>query len=80
MTDPEGGFVLWITLPGSGDMDEVFRRSREKGVVFTPGSIFSLEGRWDNCLRLNAGLYSSIHEQSIRVLGGIINEVWDFGE
>ncbi len=40
MTVPEGGYYLWLTLPGHIDGDELARRANEKGVSVIAGSMF----------------------------------------
>jgi len=78
VTNPGGGFVLWINLPGSGDMNQVYKQARAAGVLFTPGSLFSLEGRWNSALRLSAGYYKPDMEDDIMLLGRIITGNWEF--
>jgi 2-aminoadipate transaminase len=51
-TDPEGGFFLWLTLPGGLDADELFPLALAEGVAYIPGSAFSVAGRFRNSLRL----------------------------
>ncbi len=80
VTEPGGGFVLWVTLPGSGNMKEIYETAKQQGILFTPGSLFSLEGRWDNCMRLSAGYYTNELAPQIRRLGKIVEEYWSFPE
>jgi 2-aminoadipate transaminase len=37
---PEGGMFLWVEGPKDMDMEEVYKRSLEKGVGFVPGKFF----------------------------------------
>ena len=78
MTDPDGGFTLWLTLPGEGDLDFISEEAKMHGTAFAPGRLFSLEGRWQNCLRLNAGRYGPEQTQLIKILGGLIKKHWKF--
>ena len=59
-------------------MQQVYQSAGQAGVLFTPGSLFSLEGRWDNCLRLSAGYYTRDLEPQIETLGRIIDLHWEF--
>ena len=77
VTDPRGGFVLWVTLPGNGDMQVLYEAAGKKGVLFTPGNLFSLEKRWENCFRLSAGYYTPEKEKQIELLGEIIKKTWN---
>jgi 2-aminoadipate transaminase len=51
-TDPDGGFFLWLTLPGNVDTEKLFPLALEAGVAFIPGPAFSAGGRFRNALRL----------------------------
>lgn len=51
-TDPEGGFFLWLTLPAAFDSEAAFPVALEEGVAYVPGNAFTLNGRFDNALRV----------------------------
>ena len=53
MTYPAGGYALWIELPRKVDAVELFRRAREKGVVVTPGPLFTMSSRFGNFIRIS---------------------------
>jgi 2-aminoadipate transaminase len=50
-TDPQGGFFLWVTLPGV-DTQALFELALAEGVAFIPGRAFSPSGRFPDALRL----------------------------
>jgi 2-aminoadipate transaminase len=50
-TAPAGGYFLWVDLPESVEVDELFAAAQERGVVFVKGTDFLLEGG-HNSLRL----------------------------
>ena len=51
-TRPDGGFFIWVELPGGISTDALFALALEEGVAFIPGSAFlSPEGR-RNAMRL----------------------------
>jgi len=53
---PDGGYVLWVELPGgSANARELFELARREGIGIAPGHLFATDGRFDRCLRLNAG-------------------------
>ncbi|MDC9603326.1 PLP-dependent aminotransferase family protein, partial [Pseudoalteromonas sp. GABNS16G] len=63
---PQGGFVLWVQLPGTVSGTEVFRRAREENINVAPGLMFSTTDKYENCLRLNgANPWSERVEQAI---------------
>jgi 2-aminoadipate transaminase len=43
-TPPEGGYFLWVDLPDGTDVSRLEQGAKERGVVFTPGPDFLLEG------------------------------------
>ena len=55
ITQPAGGYFLWIELPEREDAIAVFHRALERGVSIAPGPIFSARREFRNCLRLNHG-------------------------
>jgi 2-aminoadipate transaminase len=42
---PEGGYFLWLDLPGSTAANDLLGRAAERGVTFVPGVDFFLPGR-----------------------------------
>jgi DNA-binding transcriptional MocR family regulator len=55
MTQPRGGFVIWVELPKRLDSLSLFEAAIRQGVNFAPGPLFSATGRYRNFLRLNCG-------------------------
>ena len=55
-TTPQGGFFLWVELPGEYDTLALFRLASRKGISFTPGRLFSRTNIYGNCLRLSCGI------------------------
>ncbi len=69
-TSPMGGHVLWVELPSTIDTFKLYEEALEKNVSFAPGAIFSPTGRYQNCMRLNAGFaWSERIESAIQTLG-----------
>ncbi|WP_022884350.1 PLP-dependent aminotransferase family protein [Glaciibacter superstes] len=55
MTDPEGGFFLWVTLQGDDaatSTTALFETALAEGVAFIPGPALSPSGKFDDALRL----------------------------
>lgn len=70
VTRPEGGFVLWVELPGGVDAVELQERALAEGVSVSPGPMFSARQRYRNHIRLNCGHpWSERIEQGMRTLG-----------
>ena len=70
VTQPAGGFVLWVELPNGVSTRTLFTQALEKGVCFAPGDVFSASVRYGNCMRLSAGQgWDARIEAGLRVLG-----------
>ncbi|KXU96487.1 GntR family transcriptional regulator [Caballeronia megalochromosomata] len=66
VSQPVGGYVLWLEMPRRFDSRALFDRALEEGICFAPGIAFSASGRFRNCLRLSAG-----HTWSQQVADGV---------
>ena len=74
VSDPKGGFFLWVELPGGTDSLALFRAALKEGVSLAPGCIFSLGGGLDRFLRLN-GAASGDLEQAMGILGRLVAQL-----
>jgi GntR family transcriptional regulator/MocR family aminotransferase len=52
-TEHEGGFSLLLTLPPGLDASALLERAAARGVVFTPGNAFFVDGGGERMLRLS---------------------------
>lgn len=43
-TEPDGGYFLWVDLPGEIDIDKLFSAAMKKGVAIVKGTDFLLDG------------------------------------
>ncbi|OTG85084.1 PLP-dependent aminotransferase family protein [Acinetobacter sp. ANC 4648] len=55
LNQPNGGYALWIQLPEQIDSLEMYRFAQQQGINIVPGEVFGEDGRYKNCIRLNAG-------------------------
>lgn len=53
VSQPRGGFMLWIELDEAFDTLRLNRHLELQGVQIAVGSIFSASGKYRNCLRIN---------------------------
>ena len=73
VTQPQGGYFLWLEFPGHVDAIDVHRRALEAGLSVAPGPIFSARREYRHCLRLNYGHdWTPASERAIRSLGAIV--------
>lgn len=56
LSNPAGGHVLWLELPGGINTSELFERCVQQGVSFAPGELFSNSDAFRSCLRINVAL------------------------
>lgn len=52
-TKPEGGFYVWVTLPGSIDSREMAPKAIAAKVAYVPGTAFFADGNGASALRLS---------------------------
>lgn len=73
LTQPQGGFVLWVELPEGADTGVLYDRAIAAGVAYVPGELFSASGMYRNCLRLNCGNpHTPEIEDAVRRLGQVL--------
>ena len=66
LTQPKGGYALWIQLPEEIDGLELYYFAQQQGINIVPGEVFGEDKRYKNCIRLNAG-----HEMSTEIYQAI---------
>jgi DNA-binding transcriptional MocR family regulator len=55
VTQPEGGYFVWVELPETVDALEMHRLALSHGVGLAPGHLFSADRRYRHHIRLNFG-------------------------
>jgi DNA-binding transcriptional MocR family regulator len=56
ISNPSGGFVLWVELDAPANSDaELQRLALERRIAIAPGSIFSARERFSNAIRISCG-------------------------
>ena len=69
VTRPDGGLFVWIELPEAYDTDLLYRRAVRSGILFAPGTLFSIHNRYNHHLRLSSGTWNDRVEKAIARLG-----------
>ena len=78
MTQPLGGFVLWVEMPAAVDAVRLFELARDARIAVAPGPMFTNTGRFRNFLRLNCGhIWSPKLERAIVRLGEMAKRLAD---
>ena len=55
LSQPQGGYSLWLQLPKQIDSLEMYRYAQQQGINIVPGEVFGEDQRYQNYIRLNAG-------------------------
>ena len=70
VTQPKGGFVLWVELPKNVNTLDLFEKAAAQKVSIAPGPLFSPKPNYKNFLRINCGHpYTPQIEHAIMILG-----------
>ena len=70
VTQPQGGFVLWIELAQPLDTLQLTQAMLERKISIAPGQIFSASQKYRHCLRLScAQVWTPALENAVKTLG-----------
>lgn len=72
VTHPQGGFVLWVQLPGEVDSLALYNQAVQAGITLAPGYIFSASNSYRSFIRLNAAYWSFASERALQRLGELV--------
>jgi len=73
VSQPAGGYFLWLELPEQMDSLKLFQMALAQGISIAPGPIFSPTRQFRNCIRLNYGSpWSDSAERAMETLGRIV--------
>jgi DNA-binding transcriptional MocR family regulator len=70
LTQPQGGYMLWVELPKSIDALRLHQLALAEGISIAPGPLFSVKRKYKNFVRLNYGHFdvqSTVN--AVRTLG-----------
>jgi DNA-binding transcriptional MocR family regulator len=74
-TDPGGGHVLWVQVPGLDSLD-LYDRAAAQGIHIAPGPLFSASGGFRDHFRLNTGFpWTDPIEAQVAALGRLLATV-----
>ena len=73
ITQPQGGFVLWVEMNKKMDGYKLHKRALKHNIGIAPGQIFSSQGQFHNYFRLSYGLpWSNKVEHGLKTLGELM--------
>jgi DNA-binding transcriptional MocR family regulator len=73
VSQPEGGFVLWIQLPERYDGLDIQRRAAAARIHILAGEWFSPTKQYRNYIRISCGHPFEVIQPAVRTLAGILN-------
>ncbi len=73
---PQGGFVIWVQLPGKRDAMELYHRALAQQIGIAPGPMFSPGKGFPNCFRINcAHVWTPRIEKAVATLGHLARQL-----
>jgi DNA-binding transcriptional MocR family regulator len=75
VSEPQGGYVLWVELPEQIDTLALHASAIEQRIALMPGPLFSASGKSRNCMRLNCGnAWTPEIERAVQTLGILVQQ------
>nr|WP_229259327.1 PLP-dependent aminotransferase family protein [Duganella aceris] len=76
VSQPAGGYLLWVTLPDGVQALELYARAQERGISIGAGNIFATGDAFRHCIRLNYSYpWTPEVEAAVRTLGLLVGEL-----
>ena len=76
LSQPQGGYVLWVELPGGIDAMRLYHAALAQHITVGPGHMFSTTGAYRHFIRLNYSYpWSEAIEEALRTLGRLVHEM-----
>jgi len=76
VSEPLGGYVLWVELPGEIDALELQARALERGIAIAPGPIFSARRKFPACVRISCiRRMGPDIENAVEIVGELANKM-----
>ena len=73
LSNPKGGFILWAELDKKIDTYHLYQKAMHHKISIAPGTMFSLQDRYQNCIRLSYGMvWNNTVKDSLQQLGELV--------
>ncbi|TDP55092.1 GntR family transcriptional regulator [Bacteriovorax stolpii] len=70
ITTPSGGCLIWVEFPKGINALELHEKALKHKISLIPGPLFSVTGKYENCIRINTGtLWNSNIEAALEKIG-----------
>ena len=73
VSNPQGGFNLWIQLPKKVDSFDLYIECKKEHISLTPGAIFTTDAKYSNFIRLSASFYNDDKKHFIKTMGELVD-------
>jgi aspartate/methionine/tyrosine aminotransferase len=74
LSSPKGGFILWVELDKHIDTYALYQEAMYHRISLAPGTIFTLQERYQNCMRLSYGMkWTPEIDRALKKLGQIVH-------
>jgi DNA-binding transcriptional MocR family regulator len=71
VSNPSGGYLLWVTMPQGIDGEVIYHKALKKGIMIAPGHLFSIKPHYTHCMRLSASIWNRRVEKAIQAIGAL---------
>lgn len=73
ISNPKGGFILWVELDKRIDAYHLYQEALLHKISIAPGTMFTLQDRYQNCIRLSYGMtWTPLVDRALKKLGQLV--------
>lgn len=76
VSNPKGGFILWLEMGKHIDAYQLYREAMLHKISIAPGAMFTLQERYQNCMRLSYGMkWGQNVDIALKKLGNLVKSM-----
>jgi DNA-binding transcriptional MocR family regulator len=76
VTEPAGGYLLWVGLPGGARALQLYARAHERGISIGAGDMFATGPAFQHYIRLNYSYpWNAASEAALKMLGLLVGDL-----
>lgn len=76
VTNPQGGFILWLEMDKRIDSYQLYQEAMLHKISLAPGTMFTLQERYQNCMRLSYGMqWKPEVDRALKKLGTLVKQM-----
>jgi DNA-binding transcriptional MocR family regulator len=76
LSTPKGGFILWLELARHIDTYQLYQEAMHYKMSIAPGTMFTLQDRYQNCMRLSYGMqWTPEVDRGLKKLGNLVKQM-----